>query len=351
MAAFGVVIPAYNEAHWIWATIQAIAWSLRESDSNVRVVVVDDCSEDATAEVAELAASMFQASSLSFEVVRLERRSGVALARNAGMRLLDDAVVIFMDAHCVPGVGALNAIAGHLASGRVVIAGPVFVAMPGCMVQDGEGPVVVHNVVDNLAAESAWEFITDNGLHYGRAQRLGDESMQLGWSPMRPFSEVQRVEVVTGACVGVHRSSWFDVVTDGWDEGFTFPWGAEDVELSLRAWRLGKCVESVPNAFVAHKFNDQFSYGIGGSQLFNHLRLAVMYFHPEVVGRVINRYRDVAELGRAMSQVIFSDALELRRKLSREGPAECENLTAMLAEFGGLSGDVGWRYRRISDRS
>src|SRR5258708_5377414 len=69
-----VVVPAHDCAHSILPVLDALAAS-KTADS-FEIVVIDDCSDDGTA---ELAASH----SIEPCVVRLHRRSGAGVARNA----------------------------------------------------------------------------------------------------------------------------------------------------------------------------------------------------------------------------------------------------------------------------
>lgn len=81
-----VVIPAYNRAH---ALPRAVA-SIRAQRPAVpaEVIVVDDGSEDGTAEVAK---------ELGARVVRLPRNRGQAVARNAGVEAASHRWVAFLD--------------------------------------------------------------------------------------------------------------------------------------------------------------------------------------------------------------------------------------------------------------
>jgi glycosyltransferase involved in cell wall biosynthesis len=83
-------------------------------------VVVDDASTDATAAVAERAGA---------RVVRLERRSGPALARNAGLAATTAPLVAFTDADCEPAPGWLSALVAALGDADLVT-GPVLPAGP-----------------------------------------------------------------------------------------------------------------------------------------------------------------------------------------------------------------------------
>ena len=99
-----VVIPARDAARVLPATLAALP--------GADVVVVDNGSRDATAQVA---------ASWGARVV-VERRRSRALARNAGAAASSRELLAFLDADCVPGPGWLDTLC---AAGADVAAGPV----------------------------------------------------------------------------------------------------------------------------------------------------------------------------------------------------------------------------------
>ena len=80
------IVPSYNEEFELPATIDAIRRSVRELAHEI--IVVDDASEDRTAEIAAAAGT---------RVVSINRRQ-IAAARNAGGRAARGDVLIFVDA-------------------------------------------------------------------------------------------------------------------------------------------------------------------------------------------------------------------------------------------------------------
>jgi len=97
--AVSVVVPARNAAETIGDTLAALArQDLRDP---YEIVVVDDGSDDGTAELAESAGG-------AVRVIRSERR-GPGPARNAGANASRAPVLAFTDADCVPTPGWLTA--------------------------------------------------------------------------------------------------------------------------------------------------------------------------------------------------------------------------------------------------
>jgi GT2 family glycosyltransferase len=86
LPSLSVIIPVHNGGAHLPRCLDA----LRASDSSGHeVIVVDDCSTDASAEVAR---------ARGFEVVRLDARRGPAAARNEGARRARGRVLLFVDA-------------------------------------------------------------------------------------------------------------------------------------------------------------------------------------------------------------------------------------------------------------
>jgi glycosyltransferase involved in cell wall biosynthesis len=92
MTSFSVIVPALNEERFIGGTLgglaQAVQWLRTSEQCPVQVIVVDNDSEDQTAEIAR---------SLGATVVPEPIRN-VARARNAGARAASGDVLLFLDA-------------------------------------------------------------------------------------------------------------------------------------------------------------------------------------------------------------------------------------------------------------
>lgn len=81
-----IIIPAHNEGLYISQTLSHISM---QSYKNIETIVVDDGSDDNTAEVAKKYAD---------KVVRLHDRMGVSHARNTGVKIAKGELLIFLDA-------------------------------------------------------------------------------------------------------------------------------------------------------------------------------------------------------------------------------------------------------------
>lgn len=80
-----VIIPAYNSKHFITKCLDALRKSSYES---YEIILVDDCSNDGTAEVAE---------EMGCRVFVMDQQSGPAVARNFGSKRANGEIVLFID--------------------------------------------------------------------------------------------------------------------------------------------------------------------------------------------------------------------------------------------------------------
>jgi len=89
-----VVIPAYNEQHRIAATLEECIAYLRQQDYAAEIIVVDDGSRDATADIAR----SFTRSWPALKVLQLARNQGKGAAVKTGCLAAAGEFVMFMDA-------------------------------------------------------------------------------------------------------------------------------------------------------------------------------------------------------------------------------------------------------------
>ncbi|MGH8092071.1 MAG: YpsA SLOG family protein [Chthoniobacterales bacterium] len=105
------IVPAHNEEHELRETLRAAGAAAEASKETYEIIVVDDASTDATADIAR---------QLGARVVPVNRRQ-IAAVRNAGARVARGDVLFFVDAdtHIRPGhvTGALEALAEGYSGG------------------------------------------------------------------------------------------------------------------------------------------------------------------------------------------------------------------------------------------
>ncbi|HEU5300673.1 MAG TPA: glycosyltransferase [Acidimicrobiia bacterium] len=153
MPRLSVVIPAYNEATRIGATLHALAAATAGQD--VEVVVVDDGSTDDTAAVAE--------SLLDFsghrQVLRLDHNRGKGAAVRAGVLAARGEVILYMDADLATDLEALPRFLDDLRDADVVVGSR---AVPGAAVKQGtRDRAVMGRVFNRLSRWSTGVHIHD----------------------------------------------------------------------------------------------------------------------------------------------------------------------------------------------
>ena len=115
------IVPAFNEEHELPASLEAIRVAAEAADRPFEIIVVDDASTDATAEIATRAGA---------RVLPVNYRH-IAAVRNAGARAAGGDILFFVDADtCIRPAhvtGALAALKDGCAGGgaRVELHGPI----------------------------------------------------------------------------------------------------------------------------------------------------------------------------------------------------------------------------------
>ena len=91
-----VIVPAYNASSTLPLCLKAL---LEEPEQDKEIIVVDDCSTDATAEIAR---------SMGVQVVQTSKRGGPAAARNLGAETAVGEILFFVDADVVIHKGCIS---------------------------------------------------------------------------------------------------------------------------------------------------------------------------------------------------------------------------------------------------
>src|SRR5258705_4647021 len=108
-AMISFIIPAYNEALLLAATLDAVSASARAVGEDYEIIVADDASTDDTALIAERHGA---------RLVRVAHRQ-IAATRNSGARAAHGDLLIFVDADTIVNEGVVRAAVDALHSGAV----------------------------------------------------------------------------------------------------------------------------------------------------------------------------------------------------------------------------------------
>lgn len=90
MPKVSIITPAYNAAVFLPETIKSV---LQQSFTDWEMIIIDDCSEDSTFEIA----TNFSKTDPRIKVVRNEFNSGVAATRNHGLDIATGDFIAFLD--------------------------------------------------------------------------------------------------------------------------------------------------------------------------------------------------------------------------------------------------------------
>ncbi len=195
-----VVIAAYNASATIAAALRAVC---AQAASDCEIIVVDDCSGDATAAIA---------GGFPVRLLRLSSRSGAAAARNAGACAAGAPVLLFLDADVVAGEGLLAR---------------------GLEAMEKSGADAVIGSYDAQPADRSVVSMFKNLAHHYFHQRARGEAVTF-W----------------GACGFIRRDRF--VASGGFDQRrYTLP-SIEDIELGARLVRAGARIIVDPALQVTH---------------------------------------------------------------------------------------------------
>jgi polypeptide N-acetylgalactosaminyltransferase len=199
------------------------------------------------------------------ELVRNPEAAGVSRARRQGFALAGGDVLVCLDAHMTFDADWLSRMLDHVESGALLCA-------------------------------AFWDYERTAGGFYGADfQWCGERDYHAGRHPgfrprhrtRHPGPGAPEVPMVLGACYMILRSSY--QLLGGFSPLFRV-WGADEQDLSARAWMAGVGVRCVADARVGHLSRSHFPYRV----YFDHVE-----FNQLVFIRSVFSYRTVEALQRS----------------------------------------------------
>ena len=304
--AVSVVVATHERRALLARLVAALEAQTRE---DLEVVIVDDGSTDGTwEELQRLAAS----SSRRLRILRQDRPTGPAAARNRGWREARGRIVAFTDDDCVPTPGWLEALVAPIAAGRAELVQGV--TMPPREDWDGSGPFArTMWVLDedgfyatcNMAY--ALDVLEERGGFDERFLRPFGEDTDLAW---RAIEAGGRPAFVEEAVVHheVWPSSWPAHVRDrARREGIVLA-AREHPQIRQRFWRPRWYQGSHPRAVLAAAGGVVAVVAPGWARL-SGAALAVPYVHYRLaVRRLPCRRRNVAPV---IALALVADLVEV----------------------------------------
>lgn len=190
-------------------------WNEREFDDLTEWIVVDNCSSDGSAELAQ---------ELGARVVRLPKNVGFSAANNAGLAAARGSFVGFVNPDVRIGANPIDQLE-RIAQETGAIVGPQLLNPDGSAQPNGRGfPLLTAKVRNRLKGDDADYLLTSDGP--------------------QPFPVVW----LMGAAVFGTREAVEKI--HGWDSRFFIYY--EDSDFGLRAWKAGIPVLLAPQATAVH---------------------------------------------------------------------------------------------------
>lgn len=91
MADITVIMPVYNGEIFVENAITSVALQ----DMSLELIIIDDCSQDKSLEIIEKTQKKFD--NINFDIVKLEKNSGVAFCRNLAIKRAKTKYIAFLD--------------------------------------------------------------------------------------------------------------------------------------------------------------------------------------------------------------------------------------------------------------
>lgn len=284
-----LVIASLDEGEELRETLRSVYAGTVLPDE---IVVVDDGSTDGSCDGLE----RNERWAPRLRVHRTGRR-GIAAARNLGSRLAEGAFLVFLDAHCRLDPHCLAAL------GAAVEARPEAIIAPS---------------------------ICDYGSEvYGCGARLIDAELRIRWlAPPAPDRVSCGLPIAPGGCLALSRATFHRLGGFGAFREL----GQEDVEFSLRAWRLGVDVLAAPDARLAHRFRARPAYGVKStSRAYNIARTALIHFEGH---RREECLRKVVGTPRAAEVLVDAFASDWEERRNAIAAISTQTIEAFFAHFG-----------------
>ena len=222
-----VVIPAHNVAETLDPCLKALE-SQTLTGGRYEVIVVDDGSTDATAEIARRHESV---------VLLCQPHKGAAAARNLGARQARGAIILFTDADCVPSPDWIEAMSAPFADDQVTGVG---------------------------------------GVIRTRQRGLVPRFIQLEYDDRyEKIAKHPSIDLISTGTAGFRRDLFLE--SGGFREDLL---GAEDAELSFRLASGGHKMVFVPQATVYHSHPESLLEYAWRKYTYGYWRLMVYLGHP-----------------------------------------------------------------------
>ncbi|XP_045775251.1 polypeptide N-acetylgalactosaminyltransferase 3-like [Maniola jurtina] len=235
-----VIIVFHNEA---WSTLMRTVMSviIRSPAELLRqIILVDDASDR------KYLGKELEDAIARLDIVQLLRsvnRTGLVGARLMGARAATGDVLVFLDAHCEVTQGWLEPLLDRAGSDDVFICPHIDLL--------SEDTLAYTKSIDAHWGAFSWR------LHFRWLMPSSEVMMNKSKNPFKPYP----TPAMAGGLFAVRKSLFWRL--GGYDDGMII-WGAENLELSWRAWQCGARIEITSCSRVGHIFRRHSPYKYPG---------------------------------------------------------------------------------------
>ncbi|XP_069189541.1 polypeptide N-acetylgalactosaminyltransferase 14 [Procambarus clarkii] len=248
-----VVVTFHNEARSALLRTLVSVLSRTPEDLLEDIILVDDASDNASD-------GLLLAALPKVRLLRNDERQGLIRSRVRGADASKGETIFFLDSHCEVNQGWVTPLLDTLRQKPKSVVCPVI-------------DVIDQDTLDYRATGTVLKGGFDWGLHFRWVPLTDEEKM----ARVEPTS-VYRSPAVAGGLFLISRS-WWDQLGK-YDVGLDV-WGAENLEISFKAWQCGGSVEVAPCSRVGHIFRKRHPYtfpeGNANTYLRNSRRVAEVW--------------------------------------------------------------------------
>ncbi|CAM4517343.1 unnamed protein product [Lepidochelys olivacea] len=286
-----VIICFHDEA---WSTLLRTVHSVMDTAPRAslkEIILVDDLSQQGHL---KSALSEYISKLDGVKLIRSNKRLGVIQGRMLGAARATGDVLVFMDSHCECHTGWLEPLLGRLATDRNRIVSPVIDVIDWKTFQ-------YHQSVDLQRGGFDWKL----DFHWEPLPEHEEKVRQSAISPIRS-------PVVPGGVVAMDRHYFQNI--GAYDSDMTL-WGAENLELSIRAWLCGGSVEILPCSRVGHIFRNHILHTFPNEEaaVRNKIRIAETWL--DSFKEIFYKHDTVAFLISKAEKPDCNERLQLQKRL------------------------------------
>jgi glycosyltransferase involved in cell wall biosynthesis len=259
MPEISIVLAAHNEGDLLWKTIAACQENC--ADLDYEIVVADDASED---DCIHRLRNRFP----DVAVHAFAERRGTSPAKDLGARHARGNVIVFLDAHCKPELGAIAQLASDI--------------------RELDGEAIITPRIVPLDPEQWVNDLSRPGDGY-LVELLGIDWNWIKLDRMRPHGRFYESPSLIG-CLAVSKRLYEKLW--GFDRDMYF-WGVENVDFGVKSWLLGHPVLHDPTAVIGHRFQKAFTTYKAPDEhrVANRLRMAYKILPPPLWREWLEQFR------------------------------------------------------------